>query len=214
MMHMHRLLLAVSLGSASGCWGSADVPETQVGPVDPPVRTVPEWSEADMQVWHFAKERGVHGTDLAKRTIGPYELMHIRELPETTPPIHAGPPAIPKIWVVRADDALFTTTDAQMADVLMTDDAMSLAELLAADLHWMGADEIHALVQTRDNGVTTLSWIHSRGSYPPSRSSHWEKVVVTATSEGTTTEREPLKDYVRKEADPPAVPTGPVVPIQ
>lgn len=214
MMHMHRLLLTITLGSASGCGGSSEVAETRVDLGESPVPTVPDWSEADMQAWHFAKERGVHGTDLMKRSIGRYELMCIRELPETPPPIHAGPPAIPKIWVVRADDALFTMADAQMADVLMTDDAMSLAEILAADLSWMGADEIHALVQTQEDDVTTLSWIHDRGTYPPSRSSHWEKVVVTATPEGTTTERALLKDYVRTEAEPQAVPTGQTVPIR
>jgi hypothetical protein len=81
----------------------------------------------------------------------------------------------------------------------MTDQAQALAKIFAEELSWMGAVNIHAITQAQDDGVTTLSWIHDKQSYPPSRLSNWFKVVVTATQDGTKVHSERLKGYVRPE---------------
>jgi hypothetical protein len=201
MKKKHLLVLVVTMGMANGCWESSEPPALKVEVADavgPKARTEPDWAGADMQVWRFAKDRGVHGNDLMKRTIGPYELMFVRDLPEKIPPMHAGPTSTPELWVVRDGETLFTFDDAKMASVLMTDEAMALATLFADDLSWMGADEIHALAQAQDHGVTTLSWIHNKQSYP-SNSDTWERIVVTATQDGTKVHSERLKGYVRPE---------------
>lgn len=199
----HMMVLALMFAMATGCWDDLNLtsPEDEqsadVEKAKP--RVVPDWSDADMQVWHFAKAKGVHGTDFMKRTVGQYELMCVRELPEEIPPIHAGPPDSPELWVVRDGESLFTLDDAKMAPVLMTDQAQALAKIFAGELSWMGAVNIHGITQTQDDGVTTLSWIHDKQSYPPSRLANWFKVVVTATQDGTKVHSERLKGYVRPE---------------
>jgi hypothetical protein len=201
MRNKHLLVLVVNMGVANGCWESSEPPALKVevaDGVEPKVRTEPDWSGGDMQVWRFAKDRGVHANDFMKRNIGSYELMFVRDLPEEIPPMHAGPTSTPELWVVRDGETLFTFDDARMASVLMTDEALALAKLFADDLSWMGADEIHALAQAQDHGVTTLSWTHNKQTYP-SNSDTWERIVVTASQEGTKFHSEPLKDYVRAE---------------
>ncbi len=202
---MGRNILAVlaglALALANGCFESQQPEtlnlETASDEVGPSVRVEPEWSGPDMQVWRFAKARGVHGNDFSKRTIGADDLNLVRDLPEEIPPIHAGPSATPELWVVRDGESLFTFDDARMAPVLMTDEAEALAKIFAGDLNWIPPDEIHAITQAQAKGVTTLSWIHNKRTYPPSNSDNWVKITVTASQEGTKTHSERLNEYVR-----------------
>ena len=197
---LSRFVLCLSSVFVIGCGprdktAAMDLAEDEEG-VDQVARVEPKWSAADMQVWHFAKERGVHGTDLSKRTFGAYELSLIRDLPEETPPIHAGPTARPELWVVREGDSLFEFDDPKMAPLLMTKDAKALATLFAGTLSWMGASDIHAITQTQSNGETIFSWIHNEHTYP-SDVDQWIRVTVHASEHQTVRNSEHLKDYIR-----------------
>jgi hypothetical protein len=167
---------------------------------EPLVRVEPQWSAADMQVWRFAKDRGVHGTDFSKRTFGSYELMLIRDLPEKTRPIHAGPSATPEVWVVREGETLFEFDDPKMAPLLMTKEAKALATLFAGTLSSMGGSDIHAITQTEADSGTTFSWIHNEDTYP-SNVDVWIRVTVHASEQRTVMNSEPLKDYIRPQSE-------------
>jgi len=193
---MRCLMPLAAFFFALGCGGEAVVkPEVQaVAPVE---RTVPDWSEADMAIWHFAKARGVHGNDISRRAVDDYGFFRVRDKSAKASPIHAGPPKTPSIWVVRSGDTLFELEDAAMGPVLMTKNAEALVKVYIKTLSWMGADDAHAIQQSQTDGVTTLTWVHDRKEYPPMEAANWERITVTATKEGTRVDRQSLKDYVR-----------------
>ena len=177
---------------------AADAAEVRSAEEQTTERAVPDWPEADMAVWRFAKERGVHGTDLSRRTMGEYEFLEVQELSDKIPPIHAGPSATPKLWVVRHGSAIFAMDDAAMAPLLMSKDVSVLLKIYVAKLTFMGAEDIHDVQQNQAGGVTTLSWVHNRRTYP-SNSDDWERVTVTANNDGTRIDGEDLRDYIRSE---------------
>ena len=150
-----------------------------------------------MAIWHFAKARGVHGNAISRRSVDDHGFFLIRDKPSKTPPIHAGPPDTPSIWVVRSGDAVFEPEDAAMAPVLMTPNAEALVKVYIQMLSWMGADDAHAIQQAQTDGVTTLTWVHDRQEYPPMEAANWERITVTATKDGTRVDRQSIKDYVR-----------------
>lgn len=159
-------------------------------------RSVPDWSEADLEVWRFAKAQGVHGTDISRRKMGEYAFFEVRDLPDETPPISAGPPAIPTLWVVRHESRLFDMDDAAMAPLLMSKDVSVLLKVYVDKLTFMGAEEIHDVQQSQNDGVTALSWVHNRRTYP-SNWDEWERVTVTSTKDGTRIDAEKLSGYSR-----------------
>ncbi len=177
---------------------AADAAEVQSAEEQATERPVPDWAEADMAVWRFAKERGVHGTDLSRRTMGEYEFLEVRELSDKVPPIHAGPSATPKLWVVRHGSEIFAMDDAAMAPLLMSKDVSVLLKVYVSKLTFMGAEDIHDVQQNQADGVTTLSWVHNRRTYPRN-SDDWERVTVTANNDGTRIDGEDLSDYIRPE---------------
>ncbi len=194
---MGVLTLGAALIAVVGC---GNTPSVEVQSAEPVVeRSAPDWPEPDMAIWHFAKSKGVHGNDISRHAVDDYGFFRVRDKPAEVPPIHAGPPPTPSIWVVRSGEVLFDMDDPAMARVLMTKSADALVRVYSKVLSWMGSSDAHAITQNQSDGVTSLTWVHDRKEYPPMGGPNWERVTVTSTTDGTRVDTETLKDYIRPE---------------
>jgi hypothetical protein len=73
-----------------------------------------------------------------------------------------------------------------------------LLKVYVDKLTFMGAEEIHDVQQSQNDGVTVLSWVHNRRTYP-SNWDEWERVTVTSTKDGTRIDAEKLSGYSRSQ---------------